>query len=77
MNSTRLSAVFVVAVLLSVIHAVAQVTGGGTKGTIPVWTGPTSLGDSVIVQKSGSVAIGARSLSQECMSSPPARLSRQ
>jgi hypothetical protein len=59
MNSTRLSAVFVVAVLLSVIHAVAQVTGGGTKGTIPVWTGPTSLGDSVIVQKSGSVAIGA------------------
>jgi hypothetical protein len=36
----------------------AQVTGTGTKGNIPVWTGSKTIGNSVIQQKSGNVAIG-------------------
>jgi len=34
------------------------VTGSGTAGTLPVWTGANTLGNSVIVQLSGNVGIG-------------------
>ncbi len=37
----------------------AQVTGSGTTNTIPVWTGPNSLGNSMITQTGTNVGIGA------------------
>ena len=37
---------------------IAQVTGTGSKGKIAVWTGTQSIGNSIIQQKNGSVAIG-------------------
>ena len=36
-----------------------SVTGSGTAGTVPLWSGASALGNSVIVQKSGNVGIGA------------------
>lgn len=36
----------------------AQVTGSGTKNNIPLWTGTTSIGNSIIKQKNGDIAIG-------------------
>jgi peptidase G2-like protein len=38
--------------------AVAQVSGGGTAGKIPKWTGSSTIEDSVITESSGSVGIG-------------------
>ena len=40
---------------------IAQVTGTGTKGRVPVWTGSSSIGNSLILQKNGDVAIGTSS----------------
>jgi hypothetical protein len=37
---------------------IAQVTGTGTKGKIAVWTGSSSIGNALISQKNGDVAIG-------------------
>jgi len=37
---------------------IAQVTGAGTKGRIAVWTGSSSIGNALILQKNGDVAIG-------------------
>ena len=36
----------------------AQVNGSGTKGKIAIWTGPHVVGNSLIQQKNGDVAIG-------------------
>jgi trimeric autotransporter adhesin len=36
----------------------AQVTGSGTKNFIPIWTGNTTLGNSVIFQNGSGVGIG-------------------
>lgn len=36
----------------------AQVTGSGTKGNIAMWSGTTSIGNSIIKQKSNDIAIG-------------------
>jgi hypothetical protein len=38
---------------------IAQVSGTGAKGKIPVWTGTSSIGNSIILQKSGDIAIGS------------------
>jgi trimeric autotransporter adhesin len=57
MKRTKLTA-FVAAMVFSVIQAPAQVTGSGTKGTLPVWVGTTKLGNSAIVQSGGNVGIG-------------------
>lgn len=43
---------------LSMAHA--QVTGSGTKGAIPVWTGTTTLGNSKLDQVSGNVGINTK-----------------
>src|SRR4029077_19641424 len=37
---------------------IAQVSGTGTKGTIPLWSGSSSIGNSLIRQKNGDIAIG-------------------
>ncbi len=37
---------------------VAQVNGSGTKGKIPLWTSSSSIGNSLILQKHNSIAIG-------------------
>jgi len=58
MKRTKLYAAFVAALVFSVVQAPAQVTGSGTKGTVPVWAGTTKLGNSVIVQNGGNVGIG-------------------
>ena len=34
------------------------VTGSGTAGKIPVWTGPTTQGNSIITQSAGKIGIG-------------------
>jgi hypothetical protein len=34
------------------------VTGSGTTGTVPLWSGSTALGDSAIVEVNGQVGIG-------------------
>jgi len=36
----------------------AAITGTGTAGTVPLWTGSTALGNSEILQSSGNVGIG-------------------
>ncbi len=48
------------AILFAVPMAYAQVTGSGTKNTIPVWTGTATLGNSAIVQAAGDVGIGTK-----------------
>ena len=57
-----LAAIFVFAVLFvsSWAHS-QQITGSGTPGTIAVWTGTTSLGNSAILQKGSNVGVGATS----------------
>lgn len=40
------------------VSLIAQVNGSGTKGTIAVWTSSHKIGNSLIVQKNGNVAIG-------------------
>jgi hypothetical protein len=40
------------------LSAAAQVTGSGTSGTVPVFTGSTVLGNSVITQSGSNVEIG-------------------
>src|SRR5215831_10196500 len=52
---------FASAVLIFASLAFGQVTGSGTKGAIPVWTGKTSIGNSPIVSVSGSIGIGTKS----------------
>jgi hypothetical protein len=42
---------------ISLAHA--QVSGDGTAGTLPVWTGKTTLGNSQITQNGSNVGIGA------------------
>ena len=42
----------------STASAVAQVTGSGTKGTMPVFTGPSSVGNSTIAVLGGNVGVG-------------------
>jgi|SRR5271166_1179472 len=37
----------------------AQVSGSGTAGTIPVWTGTTSLSNSVLLQSGNNIGIGS------------------
>ena len=36
----------------------ATITGGGTTNFIPIWTNPSTLGNSVLFQKSGNIGIG-------------------
>jgi hypothetical protein len=38
----------------------ANVTGAGTKNFVPVWTGTTTLGNSVIYETGGNVGIGTK-----------------
>jgi hypothetical protein len=58
MKRKKLYVVFVAAVILGIVQAQAQVTGSGTTGTVPVWTGTTALGNSLIVQVGANIAIG-------------------
>jgi hypothetical protein len=58
MKKTKLCAVFFVVVLLGAVESPAQVTGTGTAGALPVWTGSTTIGNSVVSQITGHVAIG-------------------
>jgi hypothetical protein len=39
-------------------NSAQAVTGSGTAGRIPVWTGPTTQGNSVITQSAGKIGIG-------------------
>src|SRR5438876_9392068 len=53
---------WLISVLLSLLlSAAAQVTGSGTPGRIPIWTGSTTpsntLGNSVIFQAGGKVGV--------------------
>jgi hypothetical protein len=57
---TRKNACFALAILFCTSMAYAQVTGSGTKNTIPLWTGTTSLGNSAILQKGTNVGIGTK-----------------
>jgi hypothetical protein len=54
------SACFALAILFSAVTALAQVTGLGTVGTIPVWKGKTSLGSSKIAQIGGNVGVNTK-----------------
>jgi len=60
MTKTKIYAAFVVAGVLSLVQAPAQVSGSGTIGTVPVWVGTTKLGNSPIVQSGANVAIGTK-----------------
>jgi hypothetical protein len=53
-------ACFALAIAFLASMAAAQVTGSGTKNDIPVWTGTTALGNSVISQSAGNVGIGTK-----------------
>jgi len=51
-------AAFLLMFCLSVALSHAQVTGSGTKNTLPIWTASTTLGNSVIIQNGSNVGIG-------------------
>ena len=55
------NACFVLAVVFCLATANAQVTGLGTAGTVPLWGGTTSLGNSVIIQRGKNLGIGTKS----------------
>lgn len=46
--------------LSSLSLASAQVTGSGSKNTVPLWTGTTALGNSKITQNGGNVGINTK-----------------
>jgi hypothetical protein len=48
------------AILFCVSLASGQVTGSGTKNTVPLWTGKKSLGNSKVVQIRGNVGINTK-----------------
>lgn len=48
---------FTAGLLLLTATALAQVTGTGTPNAIPKWTGPTTLGDSIITELNGKIGI--------------------
>jgi hypothetical protein len=52
---------FVVSMCLVSIGRAQTVTGSGTSGTIPIFTGASTIGNSVILQLGGSTSIGASS----------------
>ncbi|HEX5490483.1 MAG TPA: hypothetical protein VFX07_04435, partial [Candidatus Udaeobacter sp.] len=59
MNNKFLSgAVSFIIALIAGNSSAQAVTGNGTTGTIPVWTGPTSQGNSIITQSAGKIGIG-------------------
>jgi hypothetical protein len=58
MKQLTLCAVFFVALVLGAMQSPAQVSGSGSPGTLPIWTGSTTLSNSMILQISGHVAIG-------------------
>jgi hypothetical protein len=39
-------------------NSAQAVTGSGTAGKIPIWTGPTTQGNSIITQSAGKIGIG-------------------
>jgi len=51
---------FALSLLLWASMAHAQVTGSGTANTIPVWTGKTTVGNSVISETGSNVGIGTK-----------------
>jgi hypothetical protein len=55
-----MKACFALGVVLSASAVLGQVTGSGTKATIPVWTGKTTLGNSPIYSTGGNVGIGTK-----------------
>jgi len=57
----QMSLVAVYVVLLAVTAAAQTVTGSGTANTVPVFTGSSTVGNSVITQSSGNVGVGTTS----------------
>jgi len=45
-------------VFLFLLPAAAQVGGSGTINHVPLWTGTTNLGNSVVIQSGGNIGIG-------------------
>ena len=59
MNNKFLSgAVLFIIAFIAGNSSAQTVTGSGTAGRIPVWTGPTTQGNSVITQSAGKIGIG-------------------
>lgn len=58
MKQTNAHLVFLI--LCCVSTAIAQVTGSGTKGAIPIWKGTTTLGNSPIVSDGDNIGIGTK-----------------
>lgn len=58
-HSTWAAALLVIGLLLSQPnHVMAQVTGSGTAGQIPKWSGTTALTNSVMAENSGRIGLG-------------------
>jgi hypothetical protein len=47
-----------VMVLFLLLPMAAQVGGGGTTNHVPLWTGTSTLGNSILIQSGGNVGIG-------------------
>jgi hypothetical protein len=58
MNKFLPGAVLFVIAFIAGNSSAQTVTGSGTAGKIPVWTGPTTQGDSIITQSAGKIGIG-------------------
>jgi hypothetical protein len=56
----RKNVCFALAVLFCAALAHAQVTGSGNTGTIPIWTGKSSLGNSKVAQIGGNIGINTK-----------------
>lgn len=59
--STWVNAIAVFALLAIPLLLSAQVTGSGDPHFIPIWTGSTTLGNSIIFQKNNEVGFGTSS----------------
>ena len=47
-----------VAALFLLLPMAAQVGGGGTTNHVPLWTGTSTLGNSILIQSGGNVGVG-------------------
>ncbi len=47
-----------VMVLFLLLPMAAQVGGGGTANHVPLWTSPSTLGNSLLIQSGGNVGVG-------------------
>jgi hypothetical protein len=60
LKNARFALAILFTALFTATAALTQVSGSGNTGTIPIWTGKTSLGDSKVGQIGGNIGINTK-----------------